>query len=92
MSAELDEQAVERLHDLIAREAAVLGPRADGGDDEDHDEDTAHEDRNHMALEEWVLVMSWTDLETGESHVTRHWSKQMPFHHRTGLLHEALYW
>jgi hypothetical protein len=83
MSAELDELAVARLHELISREVEVLGPRDDTDDDLP---------LTHAALEEWVLVMSWTDLETGESHLTRTWSNHLPVHHRTGLLHEALDW
>jgi hypothetical protein len=44
---------------------------------------------NHVPSE-WVLVISWTDMDTGKSHMTRLAAEQMLIHHRTGLLHEAL--
>jgi hypothetical protein len=87
MDAEIDAPAVERLHELISREAVTFGPEpSDDLDDELFGKPVK------AALEEWVLVMTWTDLETGDSHLTRTWSRGLPFHHRTGLLHEALHW
>ena len=83
MDAELDEQAAERLHQAIAREGLILGPVADD------DEETP---LPHVALDDWVLVMSWTDLDTGECHLSRTWSPKLPYYRRTGLLHEGLHW
>ena len=86
MSEEL-EAAVNRLHAAILSEASVVGPHeldADGEPIEDKPLEGA-------VLQEWVIVMSWTDVASETVVVTRATSRGLPRHHENGLLHEALY-
>ena len=81
------EAAVERLHQVLGSEAAVLGPHAT----DDEGEPIVDQPLEAAMLTEWVLVMSWTDLKTGTSRLTRTTSAGLPRHHENGLLHAALY-
>lgn len=80
------EVAANKLHELLSREAETFGPHVldDSGDPTDVRMADAH-------LAEWVVVMAWTDAETGRSVLTRVASPGLPRHHEQGLLHEALY-
>lgn len=42
------------------------------------------------ALAEWVLVMSWLDLDTGNYFTTKVSQPRMPSHHQYGLLADWL--
>lgn len=45
----------------------------------------------HAALNEWVLVMSWVDLEAGgDSYITKANQPGMMSHHQLGLLRSWL--
>lgn len=79
-------QARDRIHDLLAELADLIGPAFDGeGDMEPGEEPTGA-----VFLSEWVLVSSWVDQE-GEGFMTRITSANLPGHHQVGLLHEGLY-
>lgn len=77
----------DRIHDLLAELADLVGPSLDGQVDDDPDIDAPS---GQVFLSEWVSVMSWTD-EDGESYLTRISSANLLDHHRTGLLHEGLH-
>jgi hypothetical protein len=82
------EKAQNRIHDLLAELADLIGPRCDGQADEDLDPDELP--RGAVFLTEWVTVLAWVD-EAGTPFTTRIGSPNLLPHHRIGLLHDALY-
>ncbi len=87
MSHEADRVATERLHTLISEEVGAIGPQ----EVDDEGDPISDEPMIDAVLEEWVLVMSWSDPKTGRAHLTRATSHGLARHHENGLLHEALY-
>lgn len=82
-----EQQAAQnRIHDLLAELADLIGPKFD--DESGLDPDELPE--GSVFLGEWVAVLSWID-ETGDSFTTRITSANLLQHHRVGLLHEGLY-
>jgi hypothetical protein len=79
--------AVGRLHDAMSREAHVIGPH----ELDDNRDPIVDKPLGRAILDEWVLVMSWTNTDTGRRIITRATSPDLPRHHENGLLHEALY-
>jgi len=82
----MERVATERLHQLIAAEAAVFGPH-----EHDEDDEPIMDQPVNAVLQEWVLITGWTDLETGRMSITRTASAGLPPHHEDGLLHRALH-
>lgn len=84
------DQAVarDRIHDLLAELADLIGPRWDG----QTDDDLEPEDQpvGQAFISEWVLIAAWVD-EDGNGYTTRVGSANLLTHHRVGLLHEGLY-
>lgn len=78
------EAARDRVHDLLAELAGILGP----GSYDELDEDEAP--AGQVFLNGWVMVLAWID-EDGESFLTRGGSAHLPAYQRNGLLHEGLY-
>lgn len=87
MTDETERGAVERLSDLITQEAKAFGPHQL----DDEGEPISDKPMPEAALAEWVLVMSWSDPDTGDTFLTRATSHRLARHHENGLLHEALY-
>ncbi len=80
-----DQHAAQaELHDLVQRNAGLLGPEFDGDEDEGVP-------LVMPVLAEWVLVARWVDMDSDETVTTRVCSRSLPAPHRTGLLHTALY-
>lgn len=77
----------DRLSDLLREYADVAGP-VQNPLDEIMDAAAMAEARPlaNAALTEWVLVMAWTDLDDGESYVTKANQPGMLNHHQLGLL------
>ena len=80
---------VEQLAEFLRRHADILGPRVDD-DDEGYDAEqmAALAAVTHPALVEFVTVMQWVDLETGDAFSTRVHSPEMLPSHVRGLLAE----
>lgn len=83
-SAEM-EAARNRIHDLLAELADILGPGADGAELE-----AGEDPEGQLFLSEWVIVTAWVD-ETGHSFTSRYGSPGIALHHLKGLLHEGLF-
>lgn len=80
----LQREARERVHDLLAELADVLGPGGyDGFDD-------GEGPTGRVFLNGWVMMLAWVD-EEGETFLTRQGSANLPAYQRVGLLHEGLY-
>lgn len=80
--------ARDRIHDLLAELADLIGPTFGGQAAEELDADEMPQ--GQVFLGEWITVLAWVD-ETGESFLTRIGSANLLSHHRAGLLHEGLY-
>lgn len=83
----------ERLHNLIAELGELIGPKGMVDIDPDLTEEEREElggDVTTSLINGWVLVMNWTDINDGESYITRLCSENMPSHVNAGLLYEAL--
>lgn len=87
MPDQIERAAVDRLHDVISQQAAGIGPH----ELDDDGDPIADKPLPGAVLEEWVLVMSWSNPATGRSAITRATSRGLARHHENGLLHEALY-
>lgn len=85
---ERQEWAQNRIHDLLAELAELIGPAGDGQAEEDLDPDEMPQ--GAVLLPEWVTVMSWVD-ETGAGFTTRTMSPGLASHHLSGLLHDGLW-
>lgn len=77
-------EAQNRVHDLLAELAEVIGPDFDG----EHGLDEPP--YGSTFLSEWILVLAWVD-EAGSGFTTRIGSPNLLHHHQVGLLHEGLY-
>lgn len=77
--------AAERISDLLAELADLIGPNADF---DELDDDEMPE--GQVFLSGWVLVSAWVD-EEGESFTTRVWSPGTPGYARDGLLWTGLH-
>jgi len=82
------EQAQNRIHDLLAGLVDLIGPNLGGQADAEVDPEDMPQ--GAVFLGEWVAVLHWVD-ETGQSFTTRIESANLLAHHRVGLLHEGLY-
>lgn len=79
--------ALERVHDLLAELADLIGPAYGATLDEIDVDDLP---TGSVFLGEWAAVLSWVD-ETGEAFLTRISSVNLLGHHRDGLFHQGLY-
>jgi hypothetical protein len=80
-----DLQTTGRIQALLAELATHLAP----DEVDENGEITANRPVEGATLKEWVLVMAW-DVPVGEMRLTRWCSQNLPEHHESGLLHEAL--
>ena len=81
------DSATDRLHRAIADEAMTIGPH----EVDDAGGPIAGVPLVDARLQEWVLVIAWSEPTTSRTIVTRVTSDDLPKHHEKGLLHEALY-
>ena len=81
--------AAHRVSDLITQLQTELGPFED--DDPEEDMVSGEDMADGWAVGDWVLVVNWTSLRTGECFTTRITPPGTSMTTRTGLLHEALY-
>lgn len=79
-------EAQNRIHDLLAELATLIGPDQDG---QAEDRGSPVPDGS-VFLNEWAIVAAWMD-ENGGTFTTRFGSASLPLHHLVGLLHEGLY-
>lgn len=80
----------EALAALIREYTDVTGPM-DDPDVMDAESRSGQPTLPHAALNEWVLVMSWVDLEAGgDSYITKACQPGMLSHHQLGLLRSWL--
>lgn len=77
-------ESVNRIHDAIAREFAVMGPGF-----EDHDDEN-EQPSGQCLLSEWVIVSNWVDEENDTFTVT-FGSHGLSRTHRIGLLDSHLH-
>lgn len=77
------QDAAERIADLLRELADLVGPTADPLDDD--------APVGAVLLNEWTLVASWVDSE-GSNFVSLASPPAMPEYHRVGLLSTAMDW
>lgn len=78
----------DRLADLCREYVDAIGPV----ERDDDDQALSAADMNaraavaEAALSEWLLLLAWVDLESGESFTTKINLPDMPSHHQLGLV------
>lgn len=87
---EEQKEARQKVHVLLSELADLIGPAGMMDIEDFGDNEEVEPPPTGVFLNEWVLVINWTSVDDGESYITRLGSENMPIHHRTGLLYEAL--
>jgi hypothetical protein len=82
------------IHEAIQKHVESIGPKRcpaeDGGECTGDIHDESHESTKNAMLSEWVVVMNWTDVDTGRSYSTQLSAPQMLRTHAVGLMYDWL--
>lgn len=80
----------DALAALIREYTDVAGPVEDDEFALDAESRSGQPTLPNAALAEWVLVLSWVDLDSGDSYITKACQPGMLAHHQLGLLRSWL--
>lgn len=86
--------AMQEIHDVIQKHCGSIGPKVCpaevGGECSGDIHDDSHHATKNAMLSEWVVVMNWTDVETGHSYSTQLSEPSMLRTHAVGLMYDWL--